>query len=479
MVERTQRIVEAAEAFRLGADRAELAMLHHPRLTDPQRAFASSTDRKMLWRGGNSIGKSWGHAWDLVHFIRGTHPYRAVPAGRRTAIVAGYSFAQMDPLMEKLWAALPKGEIHPKLYYAQGQGIKGFKEPVIPFVAGPGKGSVIYLATYEQGAGRIMGAQVHRVSLDEPPPSSVYAEALPRLNTHRGELRMTFTPTPESPPLEYLEKLVKTGGIRELQTTYCQAAVTVRGGLVDWPWKRQAEIDEDILSYLPDERGMREHGDWTPIVAGRWFDRVTEAAFYDGGLPLGQWTIAIGIDHGARPGRQIAVLAAVNELGDFVVLDEACHEGVSTTREDARAILAMLERHAMRWTDVDVWVGDRATQESYWGSVKSNRDLQAELARELGMSASQAADKGLRIETMKKERGSVRRGVALMNTLAARAALRISRACVKVIKGVREWKGQPGSELKDALDAARYAFVTLYDLPSTIKRKSIHTLPIY
>lgn len=481
MVERLAPVVmEAAEAFKLGADRQELAILNHPRLTNPQRAFASWTVRRGLWIGGNSIGKSWGHAWDHIHFTRGTHPLRKVPTGPRFTMLLGYSYAQMDPLMSKLWAMLPKGEIHPKLYYSPGQGIRGFKEPVIPFVAGPGKGSAIYLATYEQGASRVMGAQVHRVGLDEPPPSHVYAEILPRLNFYRGELRISCTPTPESPPLEYLREAVERGDVGELRTSYCEESVTVRGGLVDWPWKRQAEIDEDIMSYLPDERGMRRDGDWTPLVAGRWFDRVTETCYTNDGIGVGRWTLAVGIDHGTRPGRQIAVLVARNiTTGQCIVLDEARHEGVSTSREDARAILSMLARRGVRWSDVDMWVGDRATAESFWGVAKSNRDLQAELARELGMSATEAAAKGLRIETMKKERGSVRRGVALMNSLAATGLLRFNRACARVIQGVREWKGDPGSELKDGIDAARYAFVTLYDRPGQDTATSIPTLRIH
>ena len=455
----------ASEAFRRGADRAELALLNHPRLTDPQTEFSSATDRFLLWVGGNSIGKSWGHAFDLVHFARGSHPFRQVPRGERKLMVAGFSFSQMDPLMEKLWAMLPKGEIHPKLYYAVGQGIKGFKEPIIPFVRGPGRGSAIYLATYQQGADRIMGFQGHRLSFDEPPPSEVYNEGRPRLNRYRGEMRITMTPTMESPPLEYLKQEVEDGKVRMMKTSYNERNITIRGGLVPWAWKRQRDIDEDIAGYSADERPMREHGDWDPVLAGRRLERVTEACFIDGhfSVPAG-WVLAVGMDHGARPGRQWATLVAMNPAtGDTVILDEGREPKVTTIDEDAVHIIAMLERNGIRWTEVDYWVGDRATSESYWGDAKSNLDMQRALAAHLRLTSREAAAQGLRIQTMVKGRGSLRRGISMINTLAGRGQLRVRRSCAGFIKGVKEWTGDPQSELKDPLDSARYAIMTMYD----------------
>lgn len=453
----------ALELFGQGGDRVELAALNHPRLTEPQREFATMSDRFVLWRGGNSIGKSYAHAWDIVHFIRGTHPFRPTPRGIRKMLVLGYSYAQMDPLLEALWKLLPKGEIHPKLYRAEGQGIKGFKEPTVPFICGPGQGSVIHLATYEQGANRIMGFQGHRISLDEPPPADVYAEGRPRLNRFRGEMRVTMTPTPESPPLQYMQDEVKAGKVREFQTSYNLRNVTVRGGLVPWSWKTAEQIDEDIAGYLADERGMREHGDWEPCVAGRWLERITEDNITDDPLPEGRWFLAVAADHGSRPGRQCATLVAANPAGDYWLVDEAHTETVTTSDDDANNILAMLDRNGVKWTDVDHWVGDRNTQDSAWGAEKSNEDLQRAMAAQLKLTSREASARGLRWQTMRKERGSVRRGITILNTLAHRRRLFIRRACQGFIRGAFEWKGSPQSELKDPIDSGRYGVVTMYD----------------
>lgn len=464
----------AAELFSEGGDRTELALLHNPRLTRPQIAFAASTERKLLWRGGNSLGKSHGHAWDIVHFARGTNPYRP---GRRAPVqimVAGYSYAQMDPLLDKLWKLLPKGEIDPKLYRVEGQGIRGYKEPVIRFLRGPGAGSTIYLATYKQGANRIMGFQGDRLSLDEPPPELIYNEAKPRLNRFKAELRVTMTPTPTSPPLQYLKEEVELGKIAEMQTSYNVASITITGGLIDWAWKTDVDIEEDLLAYNADERPMREDGAWEPLVAGRWLALVTELCRVEGAFPrTRKWLIAVGVDHGTRPGRQSASLVIMDEGGEVWILDEHRTGEASSTDDDARGILAMLARNGIPWTAVDIWVGDRATSESYWGAAKSNQDLQAALAAELRLSSRLAAAQGLRIETARKGPHSIRRSIAVINNLARKERFRVHSRAVGFWAAVKGWKGDVASPLKDAVDSARYPIIALLerlgraDIPAT------------
>ena len=453
---------DAAELFSLGSDRVELSLLNSPRLTRPQIAFASDTRKKLLWRGGNSIGKSWGHAWDIVHFARGTNPYRPT---RRTPIqmmVAGYSYAQMDPLLDKLWKLLPKGEIDPKLYRVEGQGIKGYKEPVVRFIRGPGAGSTIYLATYQQGAGRIQGFQGHRLSFDEPPPVDIYGEAIPRCNRFKAELRITMTPTPESPPLEYLKKEVDEGKIHEMQTSYTRDAVTITGGLIPWSWKTEEDIKEDLLAYLADERPMREHGAWELVVAGRWLEVVGEACWVDGRWPRNRrWLVGIGIDHGTRPGRQSATLVLLDETGEVWILDEHRTETVSSVEDDARGILAMLARNGIPWDKVDIWVGDRATPDSFYGLAKSNADLLTALAAELRMTVRGVRDRGLIIKTAWKPQNSLRPGVAKINSLARRGKLKVHAQAKGFRIAAMGWRGQVSSPLKDPVDSARYIILEL------------------
>lgn len=437
----------------------------YARLTPPQRAFAGIIHRLAIWRGANQIGKSWGLAYDIVHTARGTHPLRRVrrPPGR--ILVVGESWAQMDPLCEKLWAMLPKDEIDPRVRYEPGGGFRGFKEPRIPFVDGPGKGSVIVFATYRQGSGRIAGGSYHAAYLDEPPPETILGEVLPRLSRWHGTLRVSMTPTPESPPLAYLRKMVEEKKLHELQTSLTLDAITVTGGLVDLPWKTRAEMEELIESYLDDERDMRVHGSWDQAVKGRWLSAVSDRCVVSYGLdPEKGWNLAVGIDHGAGAGRQAVTLVACSSDGEqVVVLDEVWVEDVTSTREDALHIIQLLERNGLTWQDIDYWRGDRRHGGDYWGNEKSNYDLMRELARALKIPQRKLAALGLRISVPHKQAGSVRRGFRIINSLAREGQLLIHERCKGFRKGAAEWKGRPDDPLKDPLDSARYAIEALHD----------------
>lgn len=449
----------AEELFGLGGDYRELGELARPRLTQPQLDFCSHPARKLLWRGGNSIGKSYGHAFQIIQAIRCNRHFN----GPIEIMLAGYSFAQMDPLLSKLWSLLPKGEIAPQLYRVAGQGIRGFKEPVIPFVAGPGAGSTIYLATYKQGPERIQGFQGHQLSFDEPPPEDIYREAQPRLNSRGGFLRVTMTPTPDSPPLEYMRKEVDEGRLTEMQTSYNLDAITLRGGLVSWAWKTQAGIDADIAAYAEDERAMRRDGAWDQVVTGRALALIDERCWVDGPFPRSRhWRIGIGVDHGTRPGRQSASLVMLDAVsGEVWILDEHRTGEVSSTSDDARGILAMLKRNGIPWTAVDLWVGDRATRESQYGIAKCNADLFVELASELRLTGRAAKEKGLKIKTAFKNPGSPRRDVAKLNTLAQKGLLKVHAQAKGFREAVALWRGDAASAHKDPVDSARYPIMEL------------------
>jgi phage terminase large subunit-like protein len=451
------RILEAAEARRLGDP------LRSVRLTDPQQAFLQDGRRKLLWRGGNSIGKTFAHVLHILHFARGTHPWQATPRGPKQLMLAGYSFAQMDPLCRALWAIIPKDEIDPKVTYAPRQGFRGYKEPVIPFIRGPGAGSVIAFATYKQGAGRIMGDQLHYFGMDEPPPEGVWGEAQPRLNRHSGQARVTMTPTPDSPPLGYMRKLVEDGKLTEMQTSLTVEAVTRRGGLIDSPWMSADDIEVALSSYLDDELPMRRDGAWDALVSGRWLSAVTDAILIDE-IPDSGWYVAVGVDHGAKAGRQYASLVLASADGEQVIVaDEAHADGVTTTREDAQALLAMLQRNGIPYHQVDHWRGDRRHAGDFWGNEKTNRELAREICDELGIRQRDAVERGLRIRTPRKYQGSVRFGFRLINSLAKAGRLQVHRRCDGFRTGALGWVGRPEDPLKDPLDAARYAIEALHD----------------
>ncbi|MDP2307985.1 MAG: terminase family protein [Pseudomonadota bacterium] len=419
--------------------------------------------RLALWRGANQIGKSWALAWDILHTARGTHPLRPVAKGPVRILVIGESWVQMEPLCQKIWDMLPKDEIDPRVRFERGGGFRGFKDPRIPFVSGPGVGSVIIFATYSQGAARLAGGSFHAAYLDEPPPEHILGEVLPRLSRYHGTLRISMTPTPESPPLLYLRDMVEDGTLAELQTSLTLDAVIPRGGLFEKAWKTQRQLDELIATYLEVERDMRVHGAWTGTIKGAWLTGFSDALVTDT-FPTANLTLAVGIDHGTGAGRQRAVLVGVEDGPEptLWILDEAVSDGRTTPEDDAKAIWEMVvKRNGLKLTDVNLWVGDRAHGGDRYSSGKENRLLVEALAHITNTPLYKLPPQLRRIPTPRKRRGSMTMGVRQLNAFMLAGRCRVSARCKTFIEGAKAWKGNLADPHKDVLDAARYAMERL------------------
>jgi phage terminase large subunit-like protein len=430
-----------------------------------------------IWRGGNQLGKSWGLALDIVLFATGRHPHDQTHRGPLQIVVASESWAQMDPLARKLWELLPKDQIDPKCYYAPGQGIKGYKEPVVPFVSGPSKGTTITLLTYAQGSARLAGGTYHRAYCDEPPPEQFWGELIPRMNRYSGHIRVTFTPTPESPPLQYLRDRVesyqagKPGGIYELHTPLTEAICIPSGRLAPIPFMTEAKIERFAANCLEVERGMRLNGDWEPLSTGRWLTMYGPACEEWTDPPPGA-TLAVGIDHGIAAGKQTAVLIAVAQRGTLAprvwVWAEVTSTGRTTPEQDARAILDMLTSRGLSYDDVDKWFGDRSAESNVRKIKKSNAILRDYLAAELKRTGEDPRMKW--IETPDKSKVSVHNGFRMMNAIMGRTEpivkpdgtpgqrshWLVHSSCTRSREAYKGHEGERTDPLKDILDAQRY-----------------------
>ena len=301
---------------------------------------------------------------------------------------------------------------------------------------------------------------------------SVFGELMPRLSRYHGWMRLTLTPTPESPNMQYLRDEIAKGkewykekGVwnpahwQELVTEVDLNALTPRGGLIEVPWKTQEELDELIASYLDIERDMRVRGAWDPLSIDRLLTAFSpENVIQDRTIGGGTWYTCVGVDHGAKAGRQAAMLVACNEdASEIRYLDEAVSDGRTSPKDDAKAIIDMLKRHGWTWTDVDYWVGDRSHGGDRFGNAKSNHDLTLAFAELLNKPEHQLRGKGLDLIVPRKERGSIYRGLRIMNGMFKERSAFVHSRCTNLIESIQSWSGAKDDPKKDRLDAARYA----------------------
>ena len=450
--------------------------------TDAQHAMYQCADREALWVDGNQLGKSFEQACDIVTRARGQHP--SAPGKAPVEIVVmSVSFEQMVPLMEKIWEALPKDEIDPEVAFTKGRGFAG-KPPRVHFTSGPGKGSLIKFATYEQGAKRIAGLTADMVILDEPPTEGIYGEIRPRLLRKRGILRVTMTPTPDMPPQLWYKKKVEAGEVTAFNFGVTEDQLVARhwlnpavGAWVDgqeWerarPWPRpfltQAELDVYEAGLLEAEREMRMRGAWSAAVEGRMlpaFDQHIHVKRIQDS-DVAEWYLTVGVDHGAQEGKQAAMLVALKDRGSTrpkvrFLAEVPESETYSTPEEDVEAIVDMLASRGLQYVHVDQWVGDVPTGSVRYAVKKSNKLLRRELANLLGIKMHQVKP----FHTPRKGRNSMTFGVRFLNTLFARReedgtphAL-VDPSCERFIAFCLEFDGDKWHTTKDAGDAGRYA----------------------
>ena len=450
------------------------------RLTAPQREFMSRRDPVLLWRGGNQIGKSTALAVDAIDFARGAHLGDQTHPPPVRVMVMGPSWEQMEPLMRRIWEVCPRDELDPRAGYDPGRGITG-KPPRLLFVRGPGAGSVVQFATYEQGVQRLAGATLHRVVLDEPPPEDVYAEAIPRVLRMSGHVRIGCTPTPGMADLAYLRKKVEAGEVPEMVIPLSEKSCWPVGALR--PWLTQAQIDRQAILWPARERGMRLRGDWEPLAEGAWLSAFDESCVSADPPPPGAWLIVSG-DHGTDPGKQRFVLTAMvgaeTERPRAWFLGEYAPDGYSTPEQDAAGIVTMLREAGLEYDHVDDWVADRSAQTRDATIKKANGLLRAELARLLRRTAE-----GMKwIYTPRKYEGSVVDGYRLFNALFARRDPSgrphglIHPRCKHLIAAARTFKGREREPAKDILDGARYGLERAIrrrdwiDLPTTYRYRT-------
>jgi hypothetical protein len=234
---------------------------------------------------------------------------------------------------------------------------------------------------------------------------------------------------------------------------------TADGRLKDAAWiaERSAKVSEY-------ERPVVVHGDWEFRAVGRYF-----SCFRDGGqdshvhdrLPECEVDLFLGCDHGSKPGKQIMLLIAVWRTPDgmvhIYVIDECIDEaGTATPAKDAKGVIAMLKRHGFVWSDLTFAGGDRVHLPGK-AEQKSNRDLQAQIAKQLGIPVESIHPK---ILTAKRGtgRGSgsvLTRSRWLFHRMLEPGGFGVHPRCARLRKALNHYD-LTDNEHKDPIDAIVY-----------------------
>lgn len=453
-------------------------------LTRPQRQVLQDPMPVKLWRDGNQLGKSWWLALEVVLAATGRHPYLNLRRPPVQIMVFSVNKEQAVPLHEKIWQLLPKDEIDDRCKFDPGRGITG-KPPRITFVRGPGKGSVIHFATYDQGARRAAGFTLVLVVLDEPPPAKVYGEVVPRVLRQNGRVLMGMTPTPDMADVSWLREKVEAGEISEHNFGLAVDNVWLDGDPT--PMLTQKQIDEFERALLRSEREMRMRGAWEATVEGAWLDNfvredhvrpftledVAQAAanLHGGHGYRTKLFLFVGYDHGTEPNKEAIVIGAATgsivDIHDKRVLDGPMVWAMNARKLESKATPElivdvtedMLEECGLTWENIDVWVGDREAMGRLSNMRLNNRHIMHAWAAKIGVDY---ADLPFKVETAYKPAGSVENGLRLINSLLAKRTddeqpmAAFHPRTEELVQACERHQGAKKDPLKDILDAYRY-----------------------
>ena len=458
--------------------RADAVGLPQSRWTDPQIRFLESPYKLTVLWGANGIGKSVVMAELTTRLIEGAMPWQR--PGPQTVILAGNTWTQLGSTIRYAMEGRLKGYLKEGVRYEAG-GMKGQRMQVFDIVAGPGRGGELRLGTFTAGARTLAGPRATAVVSDEPLPEKIYNELWPRLLGRGGRMYTGFTPTlGTAHELGYLWEKVDDPGMPwagEIHVPQTLEAVTPRGGLFELPWMTQDEINQFEQGLSRVEADMRMGRTRTPRTDTAYFSAWRGELVVDRQMrDLAGWRVGIGIDHGSSPGSQRAILVAVGGRGLYSqvhVLDEYRGDGRTETADDARSIIAMLERQGLALADVDQWVGDRAHHGDHRGGKKRNTWLRMSMAQQMGMDTSRRGwsdqlPQPLRfMRTPRKYDQSVWEGAEILHRLMVQDPPRftVSPQCATLIDDLNSWQGSTSATdpWKHGIDALRYIAVPMVE----------------
>jgi len=223
---------------------------------------------------------------------------------------------------------------------------------------------------------------------------------------------------------------------------------------------------DSVLAY---EAPVILDGEWEFRAVDKLFENYIELHHRVPGLlggPLFPRTpveFCLGLDFGEERLRTAAVLVAVDRSGPYprvFVVDEYVPETATTEDMDAVAIVAMLTRNGLKWSDLDHVFGDkRYTDRSGYITKKSCKTMQGEVEKVLGVRDGTLRPRIRRAKRGRAAgRGAPGRGYRWLNNAMIRPDhFYIDRdRCPWGNECLNKFDGTDKSQHKDWVDGLRY-----------------------
>lgn len=421
---------------------------------------------KLIRAGNQTIGKTTAMLDDIHERCTGEHRYlQDIPQPPVEWWIVCAEASQSIAIQAKFHEAA-QSHLDPSCEFSPATGFRGRQS-----IAVYRNGSIVRFKTTNQSSISFAGATLNGgIAFDEPPKNSrMYSEARKRVLRAGGIVMLALTPINAN--CDWLKDEVEKGLVsdhharltpRELIPLGCTqplpAPHPITRELVPMD---QAYIDALEASTIAYELPVVVHGEWEMRVEGRYFSAWDATTMVTSDLRTGgsEVTVCLGIDHGSKKGKEVAVLMFVEDAGAGVaeriwVWDAYVGTERTSMRDDAHGMLQMLDRNGISWSQIDKVWGDRSYVRG--GDRKSNSDLMSEICSLLEIPVDALKPK---VRTVKRGhgdmRGSVNQGGRFLHQMMLRSRFFVHPRVTRVIEAFDKWDFTD-SDYKDPIDAVRY-----------------------
>lgn len=475
------------------ATAAELDMLPWVRWTPPQHewlALNPPSGVKLFRAGNQSIGKSWAQMAEIIWRAEGTHPHYPTTSPPVEIWCVCTSWAQSVAIQKKFFELAPKARLtartRDRFRVEDGW---GKDNPVASFI----NGSIVRFRTTNQGPEAQAGATVDYIAIDEPPDEEVFRELRKRVMRSGGQVGMTMTPI--NRPCAWIRAEVEAGRIDEVHARLVPENLIPIGtdqplSVIDPYTRLEVPMDaawiahQELItpaSWAP----VVLHGEWETKPQGVWFACFDAAKHVRSNVRLdpkrGPIYHVLGFDYAAgdRPYGHCAALTQVQAQKSegrtryaVYALDEVVLGGTDTTPVFARAVLAMLERNGLRWTDLHAVHGDNPVTSRF--ATRSNILTAKALAVELAIPLEALLPRVLSAKDGGANAEAFNAGNRWIYERIAAGEMLMHPRCEATIRGYETWDYSKMHVAKDILDARRYSLKPFIFPPGSSGGVTIH-----
>ena len=408
-----------------------------------QRAFHESDHPRRLLVAGNQIGKTRAVAAEVWWAALGKHPFREVVEAPvlgwvMTADLKG-GWANFSRKMREIE---PPGVVHPRCFYDDHRGYTRGGSKVVELK----NGSMIVAKSGSQEILALAGATIDFLAIDELPKMGHFSEGRSRISVNSAPCWMGFTPLGR--PTEWLRDWVEGNPDTNEPPKEDWDVQRIKLSPENCPHRTPKSIEEQIASYGKWEYAQRVEGAWSGISVDAWISFSEDNVFED--VPSNIEAIGLGWDHGEKPGASVCYLVAFDGYRLWV-LDEYASKERNTPKVEAKEIKEMVESWGITLFDVDRAKGDSNSAGRLGLGFSVNSLLERAFADLLKQNRPP-----FNIEVPWKGAGSVRARARMVSNNLVEGRIMIHAKCHRLIKSLRHWKGEPGSDLKHSFDAFGY-----------------------